>query len=197
MSGIQLCRKVKENLLVSHIPVIMLTAKATADDYVEGFESGADIYIEKPFSADVLKAQIASLFKNRERSRREFKSEPMASPAGMSCSKLDSAFMEKVAKIVEERMTDPDFTVDILAQEAGISRSGLFNKLKAIAGMTPNDYVRLIRLKKAAVLLAEEGLSSSEACFQVGFSSPSYFAKCFQTQFGVSPTEFRKKYTAQ
>ena len=73
----------------------------------------------------------------------------MASPAGMSCSKLDSAFMEKVAKIVEERMTDPDFTVDILAQEAGISRSGLFNKLKAIAGMTPNDYVRLIRLKKS------------------------------------------------
>lgn len=197
MSGIQLCRKVKETLSVSHIPVILLTAKATTDDYVEGFDSGADIYIEKPFSADVLKAQIGSLFKNRERSRREFKSEPMASSAGMSCSKLDAAFMEKVAKIVEERMADPDFTIDILAQEAGISRSGLFNKLKAIAGMTPNDYVRLIRLKKAAVLLAEEGLSSSEACFQVGFSSPSYFAKCFQTQFGVSPTGFRKKYAAQ
>ena len=113
--------------------------------------------------------------------------------ASVSVSKLDTLLMEKIAKIVEERMTDSDFTVDSLAQEVGISRSGLFAKLKAISGMTPNDYIRLIRLKKAACLLAEEGLSSSEACFRVGFSSPSYFAKCFQLQFGMSPTEFKQK----
>ncbi len=90
-------------------------------------------------------------------------------------------------------MTDSGFTVDVLAQEAGISRSGLFTKIKAISGMTPNDYIRLIRLKKAVYLLAEEGASSSEACFRIGFSSTSYFAKCFQAQFGIAPAEFRRK----
>lgn len=191
MDGIQLCRHIKQNLSTSHIPVILLTAKASSEDYVEGLESGADVYLEKPFSGDVIHAQIASIFRNREGMKKEFKTQPMV--ASVSVSKLDTLLMEKIAKIVEERMTDSDFTVDSLAQEVGISRSGLFAKLKAISGMTPNDYIRLIRLKKAACLLAEEGLSSSEACFRVGFSSPSYFAKCFQLQFGMSPTEFKQK----
>lgn len=193
MDGIQLCQSIKGNLAFSHIPIILLTAKATSADYVEGLENGADVYIEKPFSGDVLKAQISSLFRNRERLRKDFESQPMASPVSVSTSKLDAAFMEKISRIIEDRMTDSSFTVDVLAQEVGISRSGLFTKLKAIAGMTPNDYIRLLRLKKAAMLLSVEGLSSSEACFQVGFSSPSYFAKCFHAQFGISPAEFKRK----
>ena len=94
-------------------------------------------------------------------------------------------------------MADSEFNIDSLVQEVGISRSGLFAKLKALTGMTPNDYIRLIRLRKAASLLVNEGISSSEACFQVGFSSPSYFSKCFQDQFGMSPSEFKKKNKVQ
>lgn len=191
MDGIQLCRNIKQNLSTSHIPVILLTAKAASEDYVEGLESGADVYLEKPFSGDVINAQIASIFRNREGMKKDFKTKPMVS--SVSISKLDTLLMDKISKIIEKRMTDSDFTVDVLAQEVGISRSGLFAKIKAISGMTPNDYIRLIRLKKAAYLLAEEEVSSSEACFRVGFSSPSYFAKCFQAQFGIAPAEFRRK----
>lgn len=191
MDGIQLCRHIKQNLSTSHIPVILLTAKAATENYVEGLENGADVYLEKPFSSDVINAQIASIFRNREGLKKDFKTKPMVS--SVSISKLDTLLMDKISKIIEKRMTDSDFTVDVLAQEVGISRSGLFAKIKAISGMTPNDYIRLIRLKKAAYLLKEEGVSSSEACFRVGFSSPSYFAKCFQAQFGIAPAEFRKK----
>lgn len=108
-------------------------------------------------------------------------------------SKLDKQFIDKITKIIEKKMTDTEFNIDLLIQDIGISRSGLFTKIKALTGMTPNDYIRLIRLKKAASLLINEDLSSSEACFQVGFSSPSYFSKCFQEQFGMSPSEFKKK----
>lgn len=191
MDGIQLCRHIKQNLSTSHIPVILLTAKAATENYVEGLENGADVYLEKPFSSDVINAQIASIFRNREGLKKDFKTKPMVS--SVSISKLDTLLMDNISKIIEKRMTDSDFTVDVLAQEVGISRSGLFAKIKAISGMTPNDYIRLIRLKKAAYLLKEEGVSSSEACFRVGFSSPSYFAKCFQAQFGIAPAEFRKK----
>lgn len=191
MNGIELCRKIKNNISTSHIPVILLTAKATKDDYVEGLESGADVYIEKPFSEDVLRAQIKSLFVNREKARKDFNDMPNSSLPGSITSKVDIEFMQKISEIIDKHIVDSDFSVDILAQEVGISRSGLFVKIKAVAGMTPNDYIRLIRLKMAARLLKEEGISSSEACYRVGFSSPSYFSQCFQKQFGVSPKEYK------
>lgn len=191
MNGIELCRKIKSNISTSHIPVILLTAKATKDDYVEGLESGADVYIEKPFSEDVLKAQIKSLFVNREKARKDFNDMPNSSLPGSITSKVDIEFMQKISEIIDRHIVDSDFSVDVLAQEVGISRSGLFVKIKAVAGMTPNDYIRLIRLKMAARLLKEEGISSSEACYRVGFSSPSYFSQCFQKQFGVSPKEYK------
>ena len=156
MNGIELCRKIKENLSTSHIPVILLTAKATKDDYVEGLESGADVYLEKPFSEDVLKAQIKSLFVNREKARKNFNDMPNASLTGSLNSKVDIEFMQKISEIIDKHIVDSEFSVDVLAQEVGISRSGLFVKIKAVAGMTPNDYIRLIRLKMAA-RFAENG----------------------------------------
>lgn len=194
MNGYELCKKIKGSIATSHIPVVLLTAKATQNDYVEGFDNGADVYLEKPFSEEVLKAQIRSIIKNKERLRNSFKTgytNNSASSNGMS--KLDKQFIDKITKIIEKKMTDTEFNIDLLIQDIGISRSGLFTKIKALTGMTPNDYIRLIRLKKAASLLINEDLSSSEACFQVGFSSPSYFSKCFQEQFGMSPSEFKKK----
>lgn len=193
MDGIELCRRIKQNLRTSHLPVILLTAKVETGDYVEGLENGADLYVAKPFSSDIIKAQIHSLLSNRERIKGSFRTEPMIPSVSVASSQLDKAFLEKVTGIIEDRMTDSDFSVDVLAQEAGISRTGLFTKLKAVSGMTPNDFIRIIRLKKAAELLSQGEVQVSEACFQVGFSSPSYFAKCFQAQFGVAPTEFKRK----
>lgn len=192
MNGIEFCKRMKQNLRTSHIPIILLTAKVETCDYVEGLENGADLYIAKPFSSDIIKAQIHSLFINREKVKGNFRNEPMSHLDTMAHSQLDKVFLEKIAKIIENRMTDSDFTVDILAQEVGISRTGLFTKIKAVSGMTPNDFIRIIRLKKAAELLSHNDMQVSEACFQVGFSSPSYFTKCFQAQFGVGPAEFKR-----
>lgn len=193
MDGIELCRRIKQNLRTSHLPVILLTAKVETGDYVEGLENGADLYVAKPFSSDIIKAQIHSLLSNRERIKGSFRTEPMIPSVSVASSQLDKAFLEKVIGIIEDKMTDSDFSVDVLAQETGISRTGLFTKLKAVSGMTPNDFIRIIRLKKAAELLSRGEVQVSEACFQVGFSSPSYFAKCFQAQFGVAPAEFKRK----
>ena len=192
MDGMELCKRMKQNLQTSHIPVVLLSAKVDTNDYVEGLETGADLYLAKPFSSDIIKAQLHSLLTNRERIKGSYKNEPMSHLDIVAHSSLDKAFLKKIATIVEQQMTDSDFTVDALAQEVGISRTGLFTKIKAISGMTPNDLIRLIRLKKAAELLSHKDVQVSEACFQVGFSSPSYFTKCFQAQFGVSPTEFKR-----
>lgn len=192
MNGIEFCKLMKQNLRTSHIPIIMLTAKVETNDYVEGLENGADLYIAKPFSSDIIKAQIYSLLINREKVKGNFRSEPMSHLDTVAYSQLDKDFLDKIARIIEDRMTDSDFSVDVLAQEVGISRTGLFTKIKAISGMTPNDFIRIIRLKKAAELLSQKDMQVGEACFQVGFSSPSYFTKCFQAQFGVAPTEFKR-----
>lgn len=197
MDGVELCRRIKQDIQTSHVPVILLTAKAETGDYVEGLENGADLYIAKPFSSDIIKAQIQSLLLNRERIKGRFRSEPMIPPASVAGSRLDKVFLEKISRIIEERMTDSSFTVDVLAQEAGISRTGFFTKLKAVSGMTPNDFIRVMRLKKAAELLSQGEMQVSEVCFQVGFSSPSYFTKCFQAQFGVAPAEFKRMQTGK
>lgn len=191
MDGLELCRRIKGDLRTSHVPVILLTAKGRTEDQVEGLDSGADLYLPKPFSTEVIRAQISSLLRNRERVKAQYQSEPLACPELSSGSSLDKEFMERVNAIIERRMTDSDFSVDLLAQEVGISRTGLFTKIKALFGMTPNDFIRLNRLKKAAALLAQGDVPVSEACWQVGFSSTSYFSKCFQSQFGVTPNEFR------
>lgn len=192
IDGIEFCRMIKQNLKTSHIPVILLTAKVETGDYVLGLENGADFYITKPFSAEVIKAQISSLLMNRERLRGSFKTIPTISAVSVASNKLDKIFIDRVSDIIDARITDSDFTVDVLAFEAGISRTGLFTKIKAITGMTPNDYIRIIRLKKAAHLLSTQDLQINEVCYQIGFSSPSYFAKCFQAQFGISPIEFKR-----
>ncbi len=198
MNGMELCRRLKSNIQFSHLPVILLTAKVSVDSKVEGLECCADFYIEKPFSSEVLRAQIASIFANREHIHGCFQSDLQMSPATDSLSKLDAEFFERVSSSILEHLSHPEFGVEELAREVGISRSGLFAKMKTVSGMTPNEYVRLIRLKRAAELLAgRDERSISEICFCVGFSSPSYFAKCFQQQYGVSPTDFKKKHATE
>lgn len=191
IDGMELCRRIKSDIATSHIPVVLLTAKVETSDFVEGFEKGADLYVSKPFSAELLKAQVAGILANRRRLRQKFGSQPLAKATELvPNSILDNEWLNKIKDIVMANLENPDFTVDALAKEIGISRTGLFGKLKAVAAMTPNAYIKLIRLKEAARLLSEEGCRVSEACYRVGFASRSHFAKYFQEQFGVSPNDY-------
>ncbi len=190
-NGIELCRLLKHNINTSHVPVVLLTAKVENIDFVKGFETGADLYVTKPFSTDVLKAQIHSLLLNREILRKRFASDPDVIDDLVSNSGLDKAFFEKVKASVEEKYSDPEYSVDVMARDAAISRTGLFTKIKALTGMTPNEYIRMVRLQKAERLLATTDMRVNEVCWQVGFSSRSHFAKCFQQKYGVNPSDYK------
>lgn len=189
--GMEFCRRIKGDINTSHIPVVLLTAKVEDTDFVCGFDSGADLYVTKPFSVDVIQAQLRSLLSNRARLRERLVSDPAVIDEILPDTGIDRDFFDKMGIIIEEKMGDGEFTVDMLAKEMAISRTGLFTKLKAMTGMTPNDYIRMIRLRKAAELLRTTNMRVNEVCWQVGFSSRSHFTKCFQSQYGVSPSEYK------
>lgn len=189
--GMEFCRIIKSDILTSHIPVILLTAKVEKSDFVKGFDSGADLYVAKPFSTEVILAQIRGLLVNRARLREKFAADPSAISEIVPKSDIDKEFFDRMHSIIEQRMADADFSVDTLAQELAISRTGLFTKLKSLLGMTPNDYIRLVRLQKAASLLKTTDMRVTEVCWQVGFSSRSHFTKCFQEKYGMSPSEYK------
>ncbi len=191
VDGFELCRRVKGDIATSHIPVILLTAKVDSEDFVEGYENGADAYVGKPFSSEVIRAQVKGLIKNRARMRSKFRSDPAAEVEIVPNSDIDKEFFDKVSEIILKKISDPDFSVDTLAQEVGMSRTRLFTKIKGVMGMTPNAFIRIIKLRKAAELLSQPDARVNEVCYEVGFSSRSHFAKCFQEQFGVTPTEYR------
>lgn len=190
MNGIEFTQTVKDNIEFSHIPVILLTAKTDKDSKVEGMKTGADAYVEKPFSLKLLQAQIDNLVKTRINLRKKFSEMPFTPLNSVAENKADKQFLDKMNKLVEKNISNPDFSVDSLAEQLFISRSGLFAKMKSLAGMTPNELIQLIRLKKAAELLSGGELRINEICYKVGFNNPSYFAKCFQKQFGVLPKDF-------
>lgn len=193
MDGFELCRQIKNNINISHVPVILLTAKTDTESKIEGLESGADAYIEKPFSPFHLKAQVHNLLKKREYQQKTFASTPLSDLHSAVHNKLDEEFMNKCTEIIMNNIEDTEFSVNTLAQELVMSRTSVFTKIKGIIGMTPNDFIKITRLKKACQMMVEGEYRVTEIGFLVGFSSSSYFAKCFQKQFGMLPTEFLKK----
>lgn len=156
-------------------------------------EAGADAYIEKPFSPFHLKAQLLNLLKKREKLQKTYASTPLSDLHSTVHNTLDEEFMNKCSEIIQNNIEDPEFSVNTLAQELGMSRTSVFTKIKGIIGMTPNDFIKVTRLKKACRMMIEGEYRVTEIGFLVGFSSSSYFAKCFQKQFGMLPTEFLKK----
>ncbi|MEG0518052.1 MAG: two-component regulator propeller domain-containing protein [Bacteroidales bacterium] len=192
MDGYQFCSIVKNNIETSHIPIILLTAKVETDDKIAGLETGADAYIEKPFSSELLITQISNLLFNRARLRNNYLTVPSVPLLSMANSKTDEKFLEKIQQVIEANMTEPNLSVEFLARELGMGRSNFFVKVKGISGVTPNDSIRIARLKRAAQFFMEGETSVSEVCYRVGFSSPSYFAKCFQQQFQVTPADYIK-----
>jgi len=190
LDGIQLCKTIKNDLRFSHIPVIFLTALSDDINRIKGLEYGADAYIEKPFSMEVLIAQIKNLLDNRIKLKVRFQHEPFSKAVEMAESHTDREFMSKLEKIVLENIQNNDFSVEDLARGLLMSKSNLYLKLRAISDVTPNDFIRIIRLKKAAELLASGDYKINEVCYLVGFNTPSYFSRCFQVQFGILPNEF-------
>ncbi|MFV0417475.1 MAG: two-component regulator propeller domain-containing protein [Dysgonomonas sp.] len=190
MDGLQLSKAIKSDINFSHIPVILLTAKTTMDSKIEGLEYGADVYIEKPFSVKYLHKQIENLLKLKQTYQRMITSYPPSATADISIPKKDQEFIEKLHAEIENHIAELDFSIDNIAETMFLSRSSFYRKIKSITGMSPNDYLKVFRLNKAAELLLQNEYSISEICDQVAFSSSSYFAKCFKAQFGVLPKDY-------
>ncbi|WP_321334937.1 two-component regulator propeller domain-containing protein [uncultured Bacteroides sp.] len=191
MDGLELCDHLKSELDYSHIPIILLTAKTTLQSKIEGLKLGADAYIEKPFSVEYLKVCVSNLLTNREKLRASFVHSPFVQTNTMAMTKADEAFLRNLKEVIIENMQDPDFSLDDMASLLNMSRSSLNRKIKGVLDMTPNDYIRLERLKRAAQLLKEGECKINEICYMVGFNTPSYFTKCFLKQFGSLPKDFR------
>ncbi len=192
MDGMELCKHLKSNLDYSHIPIILLTARATLQSKIEGMKLGADIYLEKPFSVEYLKVCVSNLLSNREKLRVSFAHSPFVLANSIAMTKADEIFLKTLKDVVVENMQDSDFSVDDMANLLNMSRSSLNRKIKGMLDMTPNDYIRLERLKRAAELLKEGEYRINEVCYMIGFNTPSYFTKCFLKQFGVLPKDFTK-----
>lgn len=190
MDGFELTKHVKQNIESSHIPVILLTAKVNVESKVLGFDIGADAYIDKPFSLEVLMAQIANLLQNRDKLRASFLKNPFIGANSIVRTKSDEDFIEKLFTIVHENIDNSDFIVEDIAEQFNMSRASFYRKIKGLLNLTPNEYIRVERLKKAAKLLREKEYKVNEVCYMVGFNSASYFTKCFQQQFGVLPKDF-------
>lgn len=190
MDGIELCRWVREDRLTSHIPFILLTAKTDNASKTAGMNCGADAYIEKPFSMQYLEACVKNLMDLRSQLQQKFSQMPVVPISTIAGNQADEEFLARMNQLIENNFDNPGLSVDFLAEKLAISRSGLFAKIKALANITPNEMIQLVRLKKAALLLQENKYHISEVSYMVGFSNPSYFSKCFQKQFGMTPGKF-------
>lgn len=193
MDGCQLCNAIKSSTDYSHIPVILLTAAVGIETRMETLEVGADGYIEKPFSMDLLRANICNLFKNREIAYHQFVNSPLTHYNSVTVSNVDQKYMDKLHDVIINNLSDHNLNVDTLADMLSTSKSTLYRKVKGNTGLNINEYIRVCRLKQAAEMLASQKYRVNEVADLVGFSSPSYFATSFQKQFNISPSNFVKQ----
>ena len=193
MDGFEVTRRVKADFQSSHIPIILLTAHSSMEHQLEGINAGADSYIIKPFSTQYLISRIIKLIEQREKLQYKFAHEPGMIQTTICTTNKDNEFIAKMHRIIEEHLDDPDFTIDDFAQAANMGRTIFYKKIKGITNYSPNEYLRIIRLKKATELLRSTDLNVAEVAYKVGFNDPFYFSKCFKEQFGMRPTQFREE----
>ena len=191
MSGTEMCRRIKENLQTSHIPVILLTAWSTDEGRAEGYKVGADAYIAKPFDMDVLLARISNLLEKQEKRMHDFSHSASLDVKNIADSAPDEKFLKEIISLIEKNITDSDYTTDSLAADMAMSRMSLYRKMKALTGQTPSDFIRTVRLKAAAELLKSGQRNVSEVCYLTGFATPQNFTKHFKDMFGVVPSQYR------
>ena len=192
--GLQLCAEIKQDLRTGHIPVIIITAKSMVMHIKEGFQHGADDYMVKPFNMDILLYRIRNLLASRERLKELYGKKFSLASLGIDMNSADDRFMQKLFAIIEQHLSNPDLSVEVLCREIGMGRANFYRKLKAVAGLSPMDLIRDKRLEIAAKMLRETRLTVSEIATRVGFNSQAYFATCFKAMFGMSPTEYKSNH---
>lgn len=190
IDGFELCRLIKSNVEYCHIPIILLTSKNTYKAHIEGLEVGADAYIQKPFSSELLQVQIANLLKNRRKIKDHFASSPFEDVRVMAHSKTDEAFLKKLDEYIRTNIKDPNIDIDMLAGHMFMSRTSLYRKIKSLSSLSPKELIDITRLKKAANLIATNEFSFYEISKMIGYSSQSLFSRNFQKYFKMSPNQY-------
>ena len=193
VDGIELCRRIKTNVQTSHIPVILLTARTADDIKINSYEVGADSYMSKPFNFDMLMVRIEKLIEQQERRKQEFRKNIEVNPSAITITSVDEQLIQKCLEYIEKNMDNPEYGVEELSGDLGMVRMSLYRKLQSITGHTPTDFIRSIRLKRAAQLLQGSRLPIIEIANRVGFSSSSYFSKCFKEMFGMLPKQYAEE----
>lgn len=197
MDGFELCKRIKEDLQTSHIPVILLTALSETDKRIDGLETGADAYIVKPFENKLLRAQISNLLTSRRRLQQSFKESEEKWADDSNLQFQDKKLVERAILVVEKHILNPNFSVEQLADELGVSRSTLHRKMRVLTNQSATEFVRYVRMKKAVKLMKEGSLNIDEIGYAVGFNSHSYFTQCFKKQFGMTPSEYIQEQKAK
>ncbi len=193
MSGTEMCRSIKSDINICHIPVILLTALSASESQLEGLNANADDYITKPFESTILLARVDNLLRNRRMLMGQFDKQPVSAIDLSVVNPIDRDLLKRTSEIIDAHMDDADLDIAFICKELGISRSLFFTKFKSLTGMTPSAFIVNYRLKYAATLLsAQPHLSVADIAYQTGFSNPAYFGRCFRKQFGVSPQQYRK-----
>lgn len=195
MDGLELCSRLKNNLHTSHIIVVLLTARTSVENWIEGLETGADDYIPKPFDLNILRVRIRQLIESRRRLKKHFGKELTSGDAEVSISQADNQFMKKVLEVVEQNYSNPDFGVEELVSKMFLSHSLVHKKLSAIADQSAGDFITSFRLKKAAQLLQRPDMNVSEIAYEIGFNDPKYFSRQFKKYFGITPSDYCKSAT--
>ncbi len=190
--GLELCRRLKDNPATGHIPIVLLTARQEESAQLEGLESGADDYIVKPFNMETLRARLRNIIETRRRLREQFSREWRSDPAELAENPADAEFLRRTVALIESNLSDPEFGVEKLSREIGLSRSQLFRRMKTLTSETPFDFIQTIRMRKAVQLLEQTDRSVTEIAYDIGFKYPSHFSQLFHARLGKSPKEFRR-----
>ena len=193
MDGIELCRTIKTDRRVSHIPVVLLTARAEEEQQLQGYQTGADAYVTKPFRLDILQVRISNLILQREQLQKQFQQHVEIRPSDVVVRSMDEQFVNSAVKVVEENLANAEYTVEQLSDAMSMSRVYLYKKILSLTGKTPIEFIRIIRIRRAAGLLEKSQLTVSEIAYQVGFNNPKYFTKLFKEEYQMLPTEYRRK----
>lgn len=191
-SGFDMTRKLRNDLATSHIPIILLTALDSDDNHVKGVGMGADAYITKPFSMQLLLTRAFKLIEQREKLKEKFSNDPKEVRSVLCSSDADRQFVDKMIEVVESQLSNAQFSVDEFASMMCMGRSLFYRKVRGVTGYSPNEYIRIMRMKKAATLLRQTNMTISEVSYQVGLNDPFYFSKCFKSQFGITPSAYQK-----
>jgi AraC-like DNA-binding protein len=196
LNGLELLHRLKNSDKTSHIPVILLTARAGRENRLAGLDTGADDYLTKPFDAEELRVRVRNLIRTRQQLREKFTTQTLLKPGQVALPSQQQVFLDKLRRILEEHLDDALFGVEQLGEALGMSRSQIHRKVKAVTNQSPSDLIRSYRLQRAADLIRQDAGNLSEIAWQTGFSSLSHFSRSFHEEYGCSPSDFKKKYAS-